>query len=112
MNTEPSRYLAALPNVVATSHEWQFKLVKIKRNLKFCFLATPATFQVLDSHMRLAEIGMHSTHRTFLSLHKVLQDNTIPGKTTTRCQVIISLGPQARMQQGLPATHMEGGHVA
>lgn len=47
---------AEFSNMVATSHVWlfQFKLIKMKYNLRFSFSVTVGTFLVLSSRVRLA----------------------------------------------------------
>lgn len=77
---------------------------------KIPFLSLIITFPVLGRHMWQAEIASHSMYRISLYLQEVLLDNAISGGEATRCHITISLGPQARKEQGLSPTH--SGHVA
>lgn len=49
-----------LSDMVAVNSIWLFKLVKIINNLKTGFSLTPATVQVVSSHMWLVDIILES----------------------------------------------------
>lgn len=69
----PGEVLNPLSRLAATSHVCQFKLIKIKYNLKFRSLVSLATFLVRDGQRWLEPVLLgRCRYRAFLSSQKVL----------------------------------------